>query len=481
MTFAPYQWQTTHDGGLRTAGEAPVRGREIGIGWVDIALIYVFLIGLYTHYTIMVTATVPFPSMPAGIAGLILLWRRRQQITEKALIGFLLILFLLVVSILVAPDPAFLPRRLNGLIQITYSITIGYGLFLTVVQARRRQIAGLFLGIALFILIGCLLEDYTGLREISDQVRERIYSQGVYDADLRDMLLYNKIRPKFFASEPASVTFCYSLFTFIWFVTSRWRFKLAFYVAMVAIGIFAMPGPTLTLMLVIVLPYMMFLASRRNGRLDFGRLLKVGVVAFVFLVAAVVVGQSVFSARLKEISNGNDASFFYRVQGPALAGLGIMKEFPITGAGLTGEPFVEQRIVNIYVQSPAYSTTWRAVSPATELVVNYFWLHWIYFGLFFGVAVIFAVSGWFYALGVPSVAFCWAVWTILGQASGAYVGPTCWAVLFLTGAAAVLHQRSEPESVRRPRGSMSYTLETRLRLLRPRPAVNEAPRLAHRQ
>jgi hypothetical protein len=37
------------------------------------------------------------------------------------------------------------------------------------------------------------------------------------------------------------------------------------------------------------------------------------------------------------------------------------------------------------------------------------------------------------------------VWAILGQASGAYVGPTCWAVLFLAGAAAVLHQRGEPQ------------------------------------
>ena len=44
-------------------------------------------------------------------------------------------------------------------------------------------------------------------------------------------------------------------------------------------------------------------------------------------------------------------------------------------------------------------------------------------------------------LGVPSPAFCWLVWAILGQASGAYVGPTCWAVLFLSAAAAVLHQR----------------------------------------
>jgi len=52
-----------------------------------------------------------------------------------------------------------------------------------------------------------------------------------------------------------------------------------------------------------------------------------------------------------------------------------------------------------------------------------------------------ALTVWLRVLRVPSAAFCWAVWAILGQASGAYVGPACWAVLFLAGAAAVLHQR----------------------------------------
>jgi hypothetical protein len=41
------------------------------------------------------------------------------------------------------------------------------------------------------------------------------------------------------------------------------------------------------------------------------------------------------------------------------------------------------------------------------------------------------------------------VWAILGQASGAYVGPTCWAVLFLAAAAAVLHQRQELQDKQR--------------------------------
>ena len=106
-------------------------------------------------------------------------------------------------------------------------------------------------------------------------------------------------------------------------------------------------------------------------------------------------------------------------------------------------------MVDVYVRSPAYSAAWQVVKPATELLINYFWLHWIYLGLVWGTIVAVAITAWFVVLGVPSPAFCWMAWTILGQASGAYVGPTCWAVLFLAGAAAVLHQRDEPRG-RRP-------------------------------
>jgi hypothetical protein len=208
-----------------------------------------------------------------------------------------------------------------------------------------------------------------------------------------------------------------------------------------------MPGPTLLLMLVLILPYMLFLASRHDGRLSFLRLFKVAIVAAFFLVAFVVVGQSMFHKRLEQVSAGNDPSFFYRVQGPAIAGREILRDFPIAGAGLTGEPYIEQRVVNIYVQSPAYSTGWQIVSPATELLINYFWLHWIYLGLFFGVIVGAALTYWLFTLGVPSAAFCWLAWSILGQAAGAYVGPTCWAVLFMAAAAAILYERA-PEPAR---------------------------------
>jgi hypothetical protein len=417
-----------------------------GVGRIDafdIVLVCMFLIGLYTNYTIMLSPKVPFPSAPAGIAGLVLLWRRRDSITPRALCCFLGVLVLYLGSMLCASNLAFLPRRTNGFVQLAYSLTIGYALFLTITQASRRQIARLFFAFAAVILAGCLLESHGGLRPLSDAVRSVLYSKGFYENDLRDLLFYNRVRPKFFASEPASVTFCFALFTFLWLVTSRWRWKLPAYLGFVAIGLFAMPGPTLLLMLLLVLPYLAFLESRRAGRLDAGRFILVACAATVFLGAFVLLAQTLFPQRLDAVTSGNDPSFFYRVQGPALAGIDIMARYPIAGSGLTGEPFIEREITNLYVRSRYYSAGWQIVSPATELLINYFWLHWIYLGVVWGVVMIVAVTVWLRAIGVPSAAFCWTVWAIMGQASGAYVGPTCWAVLFLCAAVAVLHQRPD--------------------------------------
>ena len=420
------------------------------LDWVDLALVCIFMAGLYTNYTIMVSAKVPLPSAPSGVAGLVLLWRRRDLITPRALVGFCAIVTLYLISIFWATNITFLPRRTNGLIQLTYSLTVGYALFLTVTHASRRQIAGLFLGVALVIAVGCLLESHAGLKPLSDGVRKVIYSKGVYENDLRDLFFYNRVRPKFFAPEPSSVIFCYALSGFIWLVVSTWRWKLPAYLALVGLGLFAMPGPTLLLMLVLLVPYLLFLGSRRNGRLDATRFLLVACTATLLLGVAAVLAQILFKDRLEAVTSGNDPSFFYRVQGPALAGVEILERYPIAGAGLTGEPFVERLVTNLYIRSRFYSAGWQVVSPSTELLINYFWLHWIYLGFVWGVIMIAVLTAWLRVLGVPSVAFCWTVWAILGQSSGAYVGPTCWAVLFLAGAAAVLHERSE--GVGRTRG-----------------------------
>ena len=122
-------------------------------------------------------------------------------------------------SILSATDYAFLSKRFTGLVQLTYSLVIGYAMFLTLVHGERRRIANILLGFCVFIIVGCLLEAYAGLRPISDAVRERLYDTSIiYDADLRDQLLYGRVRPKLFTSEPSAVTFAYTQYSTLWLV-----------------------------------------------------------------------------------------------------------------------------------------------------------------------------------------------------------------------------------------------------------------------
>jgi hypothetical protein len=432
-------------------GVRPPPFRRAGLNWVDLALVCIFLLGIYTHYTIQISTRIPFPSAPSGIAGVIMLWRRRDQITPGPLAGFLVVELLYAMSILCATDMSFLSRRFNGLLQLTYSLTIGYALFLTVIEATRRQIANLCLASALALMVGCLLETYGGLRPLSDAVRSKLYSAGIYENDLRDTLLYGRARPKFFASEPATVTFTYSLLSGLWLVVSPWRRKLLVYLGLVGGGFAAMPGPTLLLTLLLAIPYQVFLAPRVGDGLRTlfkpAHILKIICFAAIALVGAAILANTVFSERLRDIRRGNDASFFYRVQGPAIAAEEIVRTYPLAGGGLTGEPFIEDRVVDAYMRSPSFSAGWVVVSPATELLINYFWLHWIYLGLAWGLVITAAITFWLKSLGVPSVLFCWSVWTILGQGSGAYVGPTCWAVMFLAAAVAVLHE-GEPAKQR---------------------------------
>jgi hypothetical protein len=408
------------------------------LDFIDSVLVILFLAGLYLGVSLQITSTIPLTCAPSGVAGLLMLWRRRDQINPRHFAGLLAVVTVYLFSILAATNYAFLNKRFTGLLQLTYSLIIAYAMFLTMVHGERRQIANILLGFCIFIIVGCLLETYAGLRPISDAVRGKLYDASViYESDLRDVLLYGRIRPKLFTSEPSAVTFSYTQYSALWLVLSTWRWKLPVFLCMMAMALFVLPGPTLVLMLLLTVPYLIFLAGIQRGRRPSASRLIGSLVLSVFLVALMIVlGQIFFAARLEQLAMGQDASFFGRFTGPMLVAFDMLKNYSWAGAGLTGEPFIADRVMKVYINSTAFDSSWRFTRVADALS-NYFWLHWIYLGAVWGVVCIVAVSVWLRMLGVPSVLYCWAVWVILGQASGAYVGPKTWSVLLMAAAASV--------------------------------------------
>jgi hypothetical protein len=417
----------------------PAAAPATRLDWLDTALVALFLLGLYLGVALQISEKVPLTCAPSGAAGLIMLWRRRDQINPRHLAGLLGVVTIYLCSILAATDYAYLSKRFTGLLQLTYSLVIAYAIFLTLVHGERRQIAAILLGFCVFIIVGCLLETYTGLRAISDAVRERLYDSGVvYDADLRDQVLYGRIRPKLFTSEPSAVTFAYTHYCSVWLVVSPWRWKLPVYLGMIGMALFVLPGPTLVLMLLLTVPYLIFLAGAQPGRRPPAmRLAGSLAISIVLIGVAIVLGKTFFAERLDELASGRDASFFYRFTGPMLVAFDIFRHYPWAGAGLTGEPFISDKVMDVYMNSPSFQAAWR-ISRIGDVLTNYFWLHWIYLGLVWGVICVVAVSLWLRLLGAPNVLYCWAVWVILGQASGSYVGPKTWSVLLIAAAASIL-------------------------------------------
>ncbi len=438
---------------MTQATSAPLPGRRLD--FVDSALVVLFLLGLYLGVSLQITSKIPLTCAPSGFAGLLLLWRWRDQVQPRHLAGLLGVVTIYLCSILAATDYAFLSKRFTGLLQLTYSMVIAYAIYVTLVHGDRRRISHILFAFCIAIIIGCLLEQYAGLRGISDKVRDRIYDAGlVYDADLRDQLIYGRIRPKLFTSEPSAVTFAYTHYCSVWLVVSPWRWKLLVYFGLIGMALVVLPGPTLVLMLLLTVPYLIFLAGGSAGR-SFSATRLIGAVAVSTLLVgvAIAIGLSFFGERLSELASGRDASFFYRFTGPMLVAFDVLHHYPIAGAGLTGELFVANDVVKVYMNSASFQSAWR-ISKISDVLTNYFWLHWIYLGLIFGVICAMAISIWLRLLGVPSVLYCWSVWAILGQASGSYVGPKAWSVLLIAAAVSILSSNANRQTtavVRMPR------------------------------
>ncbi|HEY9566470.1 MAG TPA: hypothetical protein VIR38_00150, partial [Thalassobaculum sp.] len=415
---------------------APFRRPEAqGPDAFDTALLLLYLLGIYLGLDIRLTASVPVPTVLSGLAGAVMLLKHMHRLRDEQTGALLLVVVLFLGSIMVAADAGYLRKRSTGLVQLTYSFIIGYGLYVTMLLYQREVMARIFGWFCVVIVVGCALEThFEPFRTLSDTVRGIIFDFGVYVADRRDIMLYGKIRPKLFTSEPSAVTFGFTLFAFCWYVLSEWRWKLVGYGMLFTAAFLLMRGPTLILGLTLLVPYEIFLAPRREtprgSRYNLERgTLAIGAAGLLTIVA-LAVGLNFYDERIQEIRQGTDPSFFSRITAPFLVAVEVVRQHPIAGIGLTAEDSINGLVKQVYAQGGNLVSDFEFES-AKHALTNYFWTHWIYLGLVWGVVILAGITFYLRSLKAPSVMFCWSVWTILGQASGAYVSPKTWTVMYL--------------------------------------------------
>lgn len=413
---------------------------------VDRILIALYLIGVYLGIAVSLPGGIPIPAVLAGIAGLLLLARHSGEITLAQTIGLAMILTVAVLSILSAPDLGLTRERFKGLVQFYYSIVIGVGFYLAARRFPANEFARWCLVFSTAILVISALEILAPpFRAFSDAFRSWAFDFGVYTADARDQMLYGMVRPKGLTSEPSYASFGFLLFSFCWYVLSSARFKTVLYGGFLCAGYLILNAPTILLGAPLIGIYIVTLGSRYgppgHRRLDIVRVF--GGILFGSLLAglAIIVGFEVLDHRISQIAEGRDPSFFARMIAPPLVAMQVMVSNPIAGAGLAGWEYIDNIVDQLYYSSSLLTLEYRFES-AAHAITNYFWLHWIFLGLLFGMLMIAALSWHLRALGVQSMAFCWGVWVVFGQGAGGYVDPRTWTVFIMAALISVLHERA---------------------------------------
>ena len=412
----------------------------------DRCLVAVYLIGVYLGISASLPGGVPIPAVMAGAAGLLLLARHSAEITMPQTIGLAMILTVAVLSILSAPDLDLTRERFKGLVQFFYSIVIGFVFYLAARRFTAHAFARWCLVLSTMVLAIAALETLVPqFRTFSDAFRSWAFDFGVYTADIRDQMLYGQVRPKGLTSEPSYASFGFLLFSFAWYVLSPARLKTLLYGGYLGIGYLILNAPTILLGAPLMGIYIVTLGARYgplgHRRLDIVRVF--GGILFGTLLAAVAifVGFEVLDQRIAQIAEGRDPSFFARMIAPPLVALRVIVEHPIAGAGLAGWEYISN-IVNQLYQTSRFLTLDYRFESAAHAITNYFWLHWIFLGLLFGILMIAALTWHLRAIGVQSIAFCWGVWVVFGQGAGGYVDPRTWTVFIMAALISVLHERA---------------------------------------
>lgn len=423
--------------------------REPRVDVVDAALCIIYLLGIYLGVALSLPGGVPLPAVLAGLAGLLLAFKHAPEVPQSQALPGIAILVVAALSILFAEDLSMLPERFKGFVQLAYSLVIGYAFFLALRNLPRAWLSRVFLALVAAVLAGSVLEVvWPAFKQLSDLFRGAVFDAGVYDADRRDIALYGRVRPKLFTQEPSYLTFNYTLFAFCWYALARVPGKAFIYIAMLAAGYFVMRGPTLLLGITLIPVYEVFLNSRRaaggGSRLDGTRALIAATLAGFVVVLGLVLGWEAFALRIEGILAGRDPSFFARIVAPAMVAIETISQHPLAGIGLTGWEKLDAKVAQLYATTDLLSLDTQ-FDGASHSLTNYFWALWIFLGLFWGTAMVLALSWLLRSFAVPSLAFCWLVWIGFGHAAGSFVGPRTWAVMMLAAAVSLIHARARQQ------------------------------------
>jgi hypothetical protein len=410
--------------GPRASGE--------GVGYVDKVLAVLYLIGYYLNIHLYRGNQALCTSVICGVVGSVILIRHRREISHRFIEISLAIVLLSALSIVFAPMlGTYLMEHIKGLLQLGYSIVVGYSLYLVLQNTDRGDIVRMLVAFDVLIVVGCLLEAITPLSAVSDGFRQAVFPESrVYVGDDRDIGFFGLVRPKLFTSEPSHVSKFYLITSLAWFFLMKNPLRYAYFAAAMLAGMVAIRSPILLAGLA-VLGILAF-----KGQLGIlKRRSLAGIVSIpamiVILLGLGVASITIFEERVTNMLESRDGSANFRISIPYEVAIRTMMEHPFFGVGLGAIEATEDVTIEViggYVTSKYQLLTYDSVA---QSLTNCFCEVFIFYGLLGGAVFVLLIFSMIKYMGNRKYFFCSIIIYIFMNWDGGFVSPRLWASIML--------------------------------------------------
>ena len=401
------------------------------------ALVLIILIfGLYNAVFIYFTPTL---FIPYGICFIFLpyiIYKSIHMADKNEVVLLSLIILITFIGLFISPQPVkYFMERVKGFVHLFYSIVFSYFIFLFFLRYNPNKVARIFGIVSLLIIIGCILENYfPPFRTLSNNFRHLFFKKNVYEADLRDLILFGSVRPRLFTTEPSHVAKFFILSLFIWFTLTMNKKKYILFTLASVAGLFLIKSPVVVLIYPLAFVAEMFLFrdlrffNELKNFYQNGKIKKIYFRIFFILIILVILlalaAFTVLSKRVEQIIHGEDLSFLMRIFAPPWISYEVLKQYPIFGIGITAKELLISIITNVF-------KNFGFIVYDINAITNVLWLFIIYYGLGGSLLILFIGKKFLNRVGIYSYSFLVGSILIFSQTMGGYVTIRWWFVVFM--------------------------------------------------
>lgn len=390
---------------------------------IHVILIVLCLMSIHTNIDLVYHSSMICTCFMLGVFGAILLYCNKRFVLTADVWRIAIIPIIGAVSIIISPDAdLYWAHGVRALAQLTYSIVMGYSMYLEISRWPARLIAKVFGWILAILTIAAVAEVHVPLvRALDDTYRTRVYSsdanlgQGLYSVDAddylgtRDLELAGHIRPTFLTQEPSYVALSLILCLSVWFRTTTMPCATIIYFIVLALGIYSIHSP----ILIGAIP--IFIVSRSFSHKQ-----------VILMVAGFILAIAILPLFINRF-NDADMSTASRVTLPYMLAWNTILEYPISGVGL-GQIETCTDDVTRLAASIGLTFSWMDGDiPITKLAIcNVFGIMIVFFGIGLGSLVIYNLIILIMVYGDRQIVYVLVLEFILWNGQGSLVSPRVW-------------------------------------------------------